>query len=86
MTWTIEFSRSARKDLARIPQRDVKYIFNTLKTLEQGPPFPPDTIKLKGRSNEWRTRVGDWRVIFSPDFDGQVTTILGILPRGRAYR
>jgi mRNA interferase RelE/StbE len=86
MTWDIQFTRSARKDLARIPPRDVEYILNAIPTLENGPPYPSDVLKLKGRPNEWRLRVGSWRVIFMPDARSQTIEILNILPRGRAYR
>lgn len=42
-------------------------------------------MPLKGR-DEWRLRVGDWRVIFARDSDAKTLTILRILPRGRAYQ
>jgi mRNA-degrading endonuclease RelE of RelBE toxin-antitoxin system len=35
---------------------------------------------------EWRLRVGDWRVRFDRDHDAHVVVVLHILPRGRAYR
>jgi mRNA interferase RelE/StbE len=44
-----------------------------------------DVIRLKG-SDEWRLRVGDWRVLFRRDPAARVILVLRVLPRGRAYR
>jgi mRNA-degrading endonuclease RelE of RelBE toxin-antitoxin system len=43
-----------------------------------------DVRKLHGGLNEWRLRVGDWRVRF--EIDTHAIVVLRILPRGRAYR
>ena len=42
-----------------------------------------DIRKLQGGSNEWRLRVGDWRVIYEEQ-PGQ-TVILRIMNRRDAY-
>jgi mRNA interferase RelE/StbE len=39
--------------------------------------------KLGGREDEYRLRVGNWRVIFSQD--GVILDVLKVRPRGRAY-
>lgn len=41
--------------------------------------------KLKG-TEEWRIRVGDWRVRFRREFPRREIIVLRVLPRGRAYR
>lgn len=43
-----------------------------------------DLRRLKG-SEEWRLRVGDWRVRVRLDFDARLLIVVRILPRGRAY-
>lgn len=43
-------------------------------------------IKLASSDDEWRLRVGDWRVRFVYDFQTEVIRVLRVLPRGRAYR
>jgi mRNA-degrading endonuclease RelE of RelBE toxin-antitoxin system len=45
-----------------------------------------DVRKLRGKPNEWRLRVGDWRIRFGLDARAQTVVILQVLPRGRAYR
>jgi mRNA interferase RelE/StbE len=44
-----------------------------------------DVTRLSG-TDEWRFRVGDWRVRFQRDDAARVIYVLRILPRGRAYR
>ncbi len=39
--------------------------------------------KLQGREDEYRLRVGDWRVIFTQD--GVILDVLKVRPRGNAY-
>ena len=41
---------------------------------------------MRGKLNEWRLRVGDWRIRFGLDADTETVVILRVLPRGRAYR
>ena len=47
---------------------------------------PPvgDVVKLAG-GEEWRLRVGDWRVRFARDDSGTII-VTRVLPRGRVYR
>jgi mRNA-degrading endonuclease RelE of RelBE toxin-antitoxin system len=42
--------------------------------------------KLEGYENQWRLRVGEWRVRFAPVEERREILILRVLPRGRAYR
>ena len=42
--------------------------------------------KLKGSTDRWRLRVGDWRAIFSYDGDGRVVHVVTVLHRSEAYR
>jgi len=43
-----------------------------------------DLRRLQG-SDEWRLRVGDWRVRLRLDFDARTVIVVRVLPRGRAY-
>lgn len=49
---------------------------------------PPsgDIVKLQGARDEYRLRVGDWRVIFNRDAVERTVEIRAVHPRGRAYR
>jgi mRNA interferase RelE/StbE len=45
-----------------------------------------DVRKLAGATREYRLRVGDWRVLFIFEDDGQTVVVLRILNRRDAYR
>jgi len=42
--------------------------------------------RRQGIPDEWRLRVGDWRVRFRNDHPTRALEVLRILPRGQAYR
>lgn len=44
-----------------------------------------DVKKLRGAREQWRLRVGNWRVIFTFDPPGFMT-VLAVVPRRDAYR
>lgn len=51
-----------------------------------GDPPAGDVVRLAGPDDEWRLRVGDWRVRFTRDSSKRTVIVLRVLPRGRAYR
>jgi mRNA interferase RelE/StbE len=59
-------SNAAERDLRRISRPDLERIFAALDLLVGDPPRG-DVRKLAGRDNEYRLRVGDWRVRFLYD-------------------
>ena len=81
--WTIEFERRAERDLARLDAQIARRVIAALdRLLERDPSV--DVRRLQG-SDEWRLRVGDWRVRLRLDFAKRAVVIVRILPRGRAY-
>lgn len=49
-------------------------------------PRPPECLKLTGSTDEWRIRVGDWRVVYRIDDGRVVVMVVRVAPRGGAYR
>lgn len=47
---------------------------------------PPGARKLAGFDNEWRIRVGDYRILYLIDDQGREVTIARIAHRREAYR
>ena len=73
--WTIEFTRAGKKDFDAI--RDVrlaKRIRAAIYALADDP-RPPGSRKLEGRQDEWRVRVGTWRVVYRVD-DGRLVVLV----------
>lgn len=72
----------ARRDLRRLDPPVRQRILVALERLAADPPRG-DVTRLAG-SDEYRLRVGDWRVRFRRDTE--IIYVLRVLPRGRAYR
>lgn len=64
--YKIIFSRTASKELADLPAQAVNRIIPAIKKLGNDP-RPVGCKKLKGESNAWRVRIGDYRVVYSID-------------------
>ena len=49
-------------------------------------PRPPGCIKMSGPGDDWRIRVGDWRVVYRIDDGRVVVVVVRVAPRGGVYR
>ena len=83
MEWEIIFSPVAKKRLAKIPQPDRRRILVAIAKLHDG--LAGDIKPLKGR-DEWRLRVGGWRIIMSVDMSERIITIKYVDVRGDVYK
>ena len=84
MSRTVVLTASAQRDLRRFDRPVATRILDALARLAdtgQG-----DVTRLQGTSDEWRLRVGDWRIRFRYDHPARTLEVLRILPRGQAYR
>ena len=84
MTWEVEWSRPAQRDLRRLDQNTAQRIADAVDNFAAT--GHGDVRPLKGRERQWRLRVGDWRVIFTYAPDVEAVQVARVLPRGRAYR
>ena len=81
--WAIRFESGAEKDMGRLDPPAARRVIAALDRLlarDQS----IDLRRLQG-SDEWRLRVGDWRVRLRLDFDARTVIVVRVLPRGRAY-
>jgi mRNA interferase RelE/StbE len=81
--WSYVITPPARRELRRLDRPVQRRIIDALDRFVADP-RAGDARKLAS-SNEWRLRVGDWRVRFSFDDDAHVIVVAHVLPRGRAY-
>lgn len=79
--WRIVFTNAAVKGLKRLSREDQQRVRAGIDRLMNG-----DVKKLKGRTNEFRLRVGDVRAVFSPKFETNEIIVLEVFPRGDQYR
>lgn len=81
--WAIRFEARAERDLGRLDPPVARRVVEALdRVLARDPSV--DLRRLKG-SDEWRLRVGNWRVRLRLDFDTRIVIVVRVLPRGRAY-
>lgn len=87
-SWRIEVKPSAEKQYLRLDRRTRQRIKDALRELESDENLllhrrmRPLTGKLKG---DYRLRVGEWRVLVTPDKAARRLFVYAILPRGGAY-
>lgn len=82
--YAVELKASARKELERLPAKLVQRIFPRLEALAIEP-RPAGCKKLKGGDNEWRIRVGDYRVVYVIDDAKLLVTVTRIRNRSDVY-
>lgn len=83
--YRVEVLPGADKQLAKVKDRVLKArLLRAIYDLGDDP-RPNGCKKLVGEIDQWRVRVGDWRVVYVIE-DGQlVVLVVRVSPRGRAY-
>lgn len=76
---------AAQRDLRKITEPDHTRIINALKGLKEQA-RPKGVRKLAGQENEWRLRVGDYRILYEIVDSEQTVRIFRIAHRREAYR
>jgi mRNA interferase RelE/StbE len=83
--YKILIENSAKKDLDSLSQNELSRIAIKIDQLK-AEPRPHGTIKLKGSENDWRIRIGDFRVIYGINDDLQSITIYRVKHRKNVYK
>ncbi|MGH2984302.1 MAG: type II toxin-antitoxin system RelE family toxin [Solirubrobacterales bacterium] len=82
--WRVRYVPRAQRDLRRLDPQIRARVLTALERLAADDPSIQER-KLND-AEEWRIRVGDWRVRFRREFPEREIVVLRVLPRGRAYR
>jgi mRNA interferase RelE/StbE len=88
MSWRIEVKPTAEKQYIELDKTVRQRIQSALLELEQAenPLLHHAVRNLTGKlRGDYRLRVGDWRVLFTPDRAEKVIYVYAILPRGDVY-
>lgn len=75
--WRIRVTKTAEKQLRRIPQNGVRRIVDVMNTMEISP-FDGDIVKLSGEDNVWRRRGGNYRIKYRLLIDEKIIDIYDI--------
>lgn len=82
--YSLEIKQSAQKELDALDDAVFARIDRKILTLA-GNPRPPGCKKLRGYKDQWRIRVGDWRVVYFIDDGAKLVTIARVAHRREVY-
>lgn len=85
MSFKIELTKSAAKELGSFPKAAQKRISKTIDSLSENPPDPAKT-KMKGNNPFHRLRVGDYRIIYEIQDDILLILIVKMGHRKDVYK
>ena len=83
--YRVEVSPGADKQLAKVKDRVLKArLMRAIFDLGNDP-RPPGCLKLVGETDQWRVRVGDWRIVYRIEDGRLVVVVVRVAPRGGVY-
>lgn len=83
--WRVIVMKQPQKALRRMPKNLRERIREIIWTLAENP-YPSGYKKLVGFKNNYRIRVGDWRIVYTIENDQLLVLVIRIAPRGEAYQ
>jgi len=84
-SFNLQWRKSTRKDLRRIPREMVSRIVTDVEKLVEQP-LPHGSEKLTGSDHTYRIRVGDNRVVYELLRDAKIVEIQRVRHRKDVYR
>lgn len=81
MKYKIRYEKDCLKYLKKLDRDTQVRIINAINQLPFG-----DVKKLQGNIDDYRLRVGNYRVVFSKDDENILISIIKIAPRGEVYK
>ena len=84
-SFSVDFKRSAEKDLRKLEKKVVERIMVEIAALEITP-YPKGSRKLQGAENLFRLRIGDYRVVYEISNEQKTVVIQHVRHRKIAYR
>jgi len=87
MSYGLELSHQAKNTLRLLDKTTIKRLDQRFQELSLDPHDPRRTDPLEmGEEGERKTRVGNWRIIYTIREHDKTIYIFSIEPRGKAYR
>lgn len=85
MSYTVIISKSVQKQIDDLPNDITLRVIEKIQNIATEP-RPDGIVKLKGFDNEYRIRIGDYRVRYEIDDENQLIRILQCKHRKDVYR
>jgi mRNA interferase RelE/StbE len=83
--YEVYLEHAAERDLKRLPVKLFHRLIVQIKKLAEKP-RPAGCRKITGTKNDWRIRVGDYRVIYEIDESANAVRVMRVRIRRNAYR
>jgi mRNA interferase RelE/StbE len=84
MPYAVEVARKVQKQASRLPVDVQSRVDVAIRGLGQDP-RPPGCRRLSGQ-DEWRIRVGDYRIVYEIRDDSERVLVLEVWHHQRGYR
>ena len=81
----IVVERSAEKDLKKLSSEVRPRVISAIQALAKNP-RPSGSSKLAGADNDWRIRVGDYRIVYEISDEVRIVRINRVRHRRDVYR
>jgi mRNA interferase RelE/StbE len=85
MTYRLSVPKAVQKQLDALPQKIHRRVSEHILALTDNP-RPPGCIKLKGYKDQYRIRIGDYRVRYKIDDDGLLVVLISCKDRKDVYK
>ena len=85
MAYRVILKPSAEKALDKLPKQTQARVVAKMAALAETP-RPPGSVKLAGRDDAYRIRVGDYRIVYEIDDQNQTVFVTIIAHRRESYR
>jgi mRNA interferase RelE/StbE len=83
-SYAVELKPSARKELESLPDNVLARVLSRIESLARDP-RPARCKKLKGYKDQWRIRIGDWRVVYAVSDTARLVSVTRIAHRREVY-
>lgn len=85
MAYRVILSGKVRKQIDALPRSAWTRVRSAIDGLESDP-RPPGAIKMKGSTDTWRVRAGDYRILYTIEDDRLVVLVVKVGHRREVYR
>ena len=83
-SYSVEVKPAAAKEVEALPNNVLSRVVRKVESLARTP-RPAGCKKLKGYKDQWRVRVGDWRVVYIIDDKAKLISVTRIAHRRDVY-
>jgi mRNA interferase RelE/StbE len=83
--YLVEFSERAAKSMERLPTKILERVSNATDGLEVNP-RPSGCVKLEGKIDTYRLRVGDYRIVYRVEDKILFVLVIDVDHRSKVYR